>query len=46
MNRNKLFAASFFAILNVAAFSAHADVKTRRLWQPVPAPSRLTRSAR
>ncbi|QVW26606.1 DUF2790 domain-containing protein [Pseudomonas hormoni] len=28
MNWNKLFAASFFAILNVAAFSAHADVQT------------------
>lgn len=27
MNRNKLIAASFFAILNVAAFSAHADAQ-------------------
>jgi hypothetical protein len=28
MNWNKLAAASFFAVLNVAAFAAHADVKT------------------
>lgn len=27
MNWNKLIAASFFAVLNVAAFSAHADVQ-------------------
>jgi hypothetical protein len=27
MNWNKLFAVSFFAVLNVAAFSAHADVR-------------------
>jgi hypothetical protein len=27
MNWNKLMAASFFAVLNVAAFSAHADVQ-------------------
>ncbi|MCP1495347.1 hypothetical protein J2Y86_000054 [Pseudomonas migulae] len=27
MNRNTLFAASVFAILNIAAFSAHADVQ-------------------
>lgn len=28
MNWNKLLAASFFAVLNIAAFSAHADVQT------------------
>ena len=28
MNWNTLIAASFFAVLNVAAFSAHADVQT------------------
>lgn len=28
MSINKLFAASVFAVLNVAAFSAHADVKS------------------
>lgn len=28
MNRNKLVAASFLAVLNVAAFSAHADVQS------------------
>jgi hypothetical protein len=30
MNWNKLVAAGFFAVLNVAAFSAHADVQTHR----------------
>lgn len=29
MNRKQLFAAGFFALLNVAAFSAHADVQTQ-----------------
>ncbi|MET0949380.1 MAG: DUF2790 domain-containing protein [Pseudomonas sp.] len=29
MNRTHIFAASFFALLNVAAFSAHADAQTQ-----------------
>lgn len=29
MNLNKLFAASFFAVLSIAAFSVHADVQAQ-----------------
>ncbi|MVV49689.1 DUF2790 domain-containing protein [Pseudomonas sp. PB120] len=29
MNRTRLIAASFFALLNVAAFSAHADAQSQ-----------------
>jgi hypothetical protein len=36
MNLNKLFAASFFAVLSAAAFSAHADTQPQTYTNGTP----------